>query len=111
MAGNVVFLSSVRAAIEDAAELAASYKLRVHSLAMNLANLHFSHPHFQARLVERQITMRQVLEVLRKGCVIDGPIIDKWGDPRVKLQRCVAGRRVQVVVAVKEGYLDVVTAI
>lgn len=111
MVGKVVFLSSVRAAVEDAAGQAASFESRVHSLAMDSANLQFRHPHFQARLAERQITMRQVLEVLRKGCVIDGPNIDKWGDPRVKLQRRVAGRRVQVVVAVKEEHLDVVTVI
>jgi Domain of unknown function (DUF4258) len=111
MAGNVVHLSSARAAIREAAEQATAFESRVHELAKVSANIHFSHPHFQARLTERKVTMRQVLEVLRKGCVIDGPTVDKWGDMRVKLQRKVAGRRVQIVVAVKEKYLDVVTAI
>jgi hypothetical protein len=111
MAGNVVHLSSARAAIREAAEQAEAFESRVHELARVSANIRFAHPHFQARISERQITMRQVLEVLRKGCVIDGPTADKWGDTRVKLQRKVAGRRVQIVVAVKENHLDVVTAI
>jgi hypothetical protein len=55
--------------------------------------------------------MRQVLEALRHGSVIDGPTKDEWGDWRVKLQRRVAGRRVQIVVAMKERHLDVVTVI
>jgi hypothetical protein len=90
---------------------AAFLESRVHELARNSANLHFDHPHFQARLVQRKISMRQVLEVLRHGAVVDGPKKDEWGDWRVKLQRMVAGRRVQVVVAVKEKHLDVVTTI
>lgn len=90
---------------------AAWYESRVRSLALDSSNLRFDYPHFQTRLAERNVTMRQVLEVLRKGCVIDGPVTDKWGDTRVKLRRKVAGRRVQVVVAVKESHLDLVTVI
>ena len=84
---------------------------RVHELSKDLANIRFNHPHFQARLIERQLTMRQVLEALRKGLVIDGPTRDQWGDLGAKLRRKVAGRRVQIVVAVKEKHLDAVTVI
>lgn len=98
-------------AVEEKPPSAAVLEARVHRLAQRSINLRMGHPHFQKRLAQRKITMRQVLEVLRSGCVIDGPTKDEWGDWRVKLQRRVAGRRVQVVVAVKENHLDVVTAI
>jgi Domain of unknown function (DUF4258) len=62
-------------------------------------------------LALRKISMRQVLDTLRQGSVIDGPDKDEWGDWRVKLQRRVAGRRVQIVVAVKETHLVLITAI
>jgi hypothetical protein len=111
MANNVVPLNRALAPPSDDAPSAAEFESRVHELAKVSVNLHFDHPHFQKRLAERQITMRQVLEALRKGCVIDGPEKDQWGDYRVKLQRRVAGRRIQIVVAVKEQHLDLVTVI
>jgi len=55
--------------------------------------------------------MRQMLEVIQNGEVIDGPRLDKFGDWRIKLSRKVAGRRVQVVVAVMETYFVAVTVI
>lgn len=81
---------------------AAEMESKVHRLAQNTANLMFDHPHFQKRLVQRKLTMRQVLETLRQGGIVGIPVKDQWGDWRVKLRRKVAGRRVQVVVAVKE---------
>lgn len=71
----------------------------------------FDHPHFQLRLAQRSISMRQVLEVLKHGNVVDGPKLDPYGDWRLKLQRKVAGRRVQVVVAVGATLLSAVTVI
>jgi hypothetical protein len=71
----------------------------------------FDHPHFQERLVERAITMRQVLEVLKHGVGVQGPTLDQYGDWRIKLRRMAAGRRVQVVVAVTEDFAVVVTVI
>ena len=55
--------------------------------------------------------MRQVLEVLREGIGVDGPTLDEYGDFRIKLRRKVAGRRIQVVVAVKETHFVAVTVI
>ena len=84
---------------------------RVRVLAADTSNLRFDHPHFQMRLAERGITMRQVLTVLRQGSAISGPALDDHGDWRIKLKKKAAGRRVQVFVAVKEDHLVVVTTI
>jgi hypothetical protein len=105
MSGKVVVLRPV------ANPTATSLGVHARNLAVNSANIMFDHPHFQQRMVERGLNMRQVMEVLRKGCVVSGPTQDLYGDWRIKLKRLVAGRRVQVVVAVKEDHLVVVTAI
>ena len=84
---------------------------KIRALATETTNLRFDHPHVQQRLAERGVTMRQVLTVLRQGNAISGPTLDEHGDWRIKLKKRVAGRRVQVVVAVKEEHLVVVTAI
>jgi len=93
--------------IPTAAELVA----RVRALAAKSDNIGFDHPHFQERMTKRGITMRQILETIRKGECISGPTKDEWGDWRIKLRRHVAGRRVQIVTAVKEDRLEAVTAI
>lgn len=84
---------------------------RVRALAADSENIHWDEPHVRNRMNERNVSMRQVLEVLRKGSVVSGPTLDEWGDWRIKLKRRVAGRRVQVAVAVKEKHLVVVTVI
>jgi hypothetical protein len=73
--------------------------------------MRFDEPHFQQQLVERGLNMRQVLETVRKGCPVGTPTLDQWGDWRIKLRRKVAGRRVQVVVALKADHFVAVTAI
>jgi len=52
-----------------------------------------------------------VLETIRKGSAVGTPHLDEWGDWRIKLRRRVAGRRVQVIVAVKTDHFVVVTVI
>ena len=84
---------------------------RIRELSSDTANIRFDHPHVQGRLAQRGLTMRQVLETLRRGAAVSSPDRDKYGDWRVKLKRRVAGRRVQVVVACKEDHVVVVTAI
>ena len=84
---------------------------KVRALVADTANLRFDHPHFRKRMAERHITMRQVLTVLRHGNAVSGPTLDEHEDWRIKLKMRVAGRRVQVVVAVKEDHLVVVTTI
>jgi hypothetical protein len=82
-----------------------------HQLAKKTENVFFDAPHVQLRMRERNVTIRQILDVLRHGKGIDGPNLDKYGDWRIKLKRFSAGRSVQVVVVVKDDYLEVVTVI
>lgn len=84
---------------------------RIRELAADTLNLRFDHPHTKERLSGRTVSIRLALEVIRLGEPVRGPTLDKWGDWRLKLRRMVAGRRVQVVVAVKEDHLVVVTVI
>jgi hypothetical protein len=84
---------------------------KIPELAQDTRNIEFDHPHFKERMEKRSLSMRQILECLREGIIVSGPKKDQWGDWRVKLQRYVAGRRVQVVVAWKGNHLVVVTAI
>jgi hypothetical protein len=83
---------------------------RVRKLASTPSGMRFDHPHFQQRLNERRLNMRQVLETVKKGCAVGNPKLDQWGDWRIKLRRKVAGRRVQVVVAVKGNHFVAITA-
>jgi hypothetical protein len=76
-----------------------------------LGAMRFDEPHFRQQLVERELNMRQVLETVRKGCPVGVPTLDQWEDWRIKLRRRVAGRRVQVVVALKEDHFVAVTVI
>lgn len=87
-------------------------RVRLTAIAADTARLQFDNPHLQQRMAERNINMRQVIEVIRKGTVTSGPTLDQYGDWRIKLRRLVAGRRVQVVVAIGQGdTAAVVTAI
>ena len=76
---------------------------QVHKLAQDSENIRFYVPHAQQRMRERNIGIRQKIEVLRAGDHASGPVQDQYGDWRIKLRRMVAGKRVQVVVAVKKN--------
>lgn len=84
---------------------------RVRELSVTSDNIRFDAPHVRQRMLQRKISMRQVLEVLRHGECVSRPKLDEYGDWRIKLKRVVAGRRVQVVVAVKRHSIAVVTTI
>jgi hypothetical protein len=84
---------------------------RVRAMSLESERIRFEHPHFQLRLHQRKLNMRQVLETIRKGTHVGRPILDQWGDWRIKLRRKAAGRKVQVVVAVKNDHFVVVTVI
>lgn len=71
----------------------------------------FEQPHIRERLRERDITMRQVLSTVQKGEITDGPNKDVHGDFRIKMRRYVAGRKVQVILALNVGKCTVVTVI
>jgi len=71
----------------------------------------FDHPHFHVRLKQRGLSMRHILETVREGEASGKPSRDPYGDWRIKLKRIVAGRAVQVVVAVKVDQIVLVTTI
>jgi Domain of unknown function (DUF4258) len=80
-------------------------------LAKDSDNMGFLNPHVRERMKVRGKTMREVLEVLKKGEGVKGPDLDEFGDYRIKLRRCVCGKRTQVVVAVREHDFSVITVI
>jgi hypothetical protein len=84
---------------------------RARSLSKETKNIYWDSPHVQQRMRERNVTIRQILDVLRNGKGVDGPTLDKYGDWRIKMKRYSAGRTVQVVVVVNEDHLEVVTVI
>jgi hypothetical protein len=84
---------------------------RVHELAKDSDNFGFLHPHLQERMRFRGKTMRDVLDTLLRGEGVKGPDLDKFGDYRIKLRRCVCGKRTQIVVAVRQHDFTVVTVI
>ncbi len=55
---------------------------------------------FAFKLVERDFSMRQVIETLKGGSINEGPEKDEYGDWRCRVKRRVAGRLVRVVVAI-----------
>ncbi|ADE13786.1 conserved hypothetical protein [Nitrosococcus halophilus Nc 4] len=57
--------------------------------------------HARKRMRERRITTRQVLDVLSKGKIIEGPVRGTTGDWECTLERFVAGDNVVVVVAIE----------
>ena len=78
--------------------------------ALAESTIEFDHPHLNRRMRERDLQMRHVLECLRFGDVVDRPKRDEYSDWRIKFRRYIAGRKVQVVVAVKMRRVVVVTA-
>src|SRR5271157_854704 len=84
---------------------------RARALAAETKNIRFDNPHVQLRIGQRGLNMRLVLETVREGAATGQPTLDPYGDWRVKVVRTVAGRRVQVVIAVKADHLVVVTVI
>lgn len=84
---------------------------RARLLAIDTLNIRMDHPHLRQRLAQRGLGMRHVLETIYTGRALGAPTLDKHGDWRIKIERLVAGRRVQVVIAVKEDHMVVVTAI
>lgn len=87
------------------------WEKRVRELSRESKNVFWGTLHTKQRMKERDVTSRQILDVLRLGKGIDGPTLDQYGDWRIKLSRYSAGRLVQVVVAVKEEHLEVITVI
>ncbi len=64
-------------------------------------------------MAERGVTIRQALDTLRNGQIVDGPKLDEYREWRVKLKKRSAGRNTQVVVVINQHdqSLTVVTVI
>lgn len=82
---------------------------RMRELSKDWDNVGFDHPHLQERMKQRGKTMRDVIETLTKGTGVSGPTLDKYGDYRIKVRRLVCGKRTQLIVAVRESELTVIT--
>lgn len=84
---------------------------RVRELAVpgDTSKINFRITHLQERMRQRGVTMRQILETLRHGECVSGPKLDDHGDWRIKLSAMVAGRRIQVWVAVRPRRVAVIT--
>ena len=82
-------------------------------LEQDSGNMRMDHPHVRERLSSRRLSLRQVLDTIENGDAIDGPVLDEWGDWRIKFKWSSGGRRVQVVVAVpaRQRHFTVVTVI
>lgn len=84
---------------------------RVHKLAENSDNVWIDCSHAKDRKKSRNVTTRQIFDVLRSGKGVSGPTLDKYGDWRIKLKRYSAGRTVQVVIVVKNDHVEIITVI
>src|SRR4051794_20056634 len=67
-------------------------RIRELSAAPDTNNVDFSKPHFREQMAKRQISMRQVLDVLRNGEAASRPLLDQYGDWRIKVRKVSAGR-------------------
>lgn len=83
---------------------------RVHALSLaDSLNVRMGEPHFRESMLNRGLDMRSVLEVLRRGRPVGRPNLDEYGDWRIEMRRKVAGRRVHVIVAVCDDYIECIT--
>ena len=72
----------------------------IRSLAADTGNCAWS-AHFIENMVEREVSMRQVLMTLREGRVVSDPVRDEFGDWRCTVKKRCAGQRVTVIVAIQ----------
>lgn len=108
MAGKVIPFQLVR---QEAPPTLRELTDRVHQLAKENPDCINYSVHLQDRMSQRGKTMRDILETLKKGKGAKSLGVDQYGDFRIKLNRSVAGKRIQIVVAVREKDLSVVTVI
>jgi hypothetical protein len=83
---------------------------RCHELAKKSEAVFLSE-YAKERMLERNITNRQIFDVLKNGASTSSLDLDRHGFWRIKLRRFSAGRNVQVVVIVEKDHLLVVTVI
>lgn len=59
-------------------------------------------PVFKVKARERDFSMKQVLETMKKGSVNQGPEVDECGDIRCRIKKRFAGSLVRVVVGIHD---------
>ena len=74
---------------------------RVRELAVSTNKINWT-THFLERADEREITLRQVITVMRRGELAEDPVRDEYGGWKVTLKRHCAGQLVRVVVAISD---------
>lgn len=74
----------------------------IRKLASDSKNIGQPEIHFQAQMLDRDFSMRQVLQALREGSIVSDPLKDEYGDWRCVLKKRCAGRLVRLVVAIHE---------
>lgn len=84
---------------------------RTRLLARATGAIRWDNPHVRQKMALRSLHMSQVLDTIRNGSGSAPAKMDSYGDWRFKLVRKVAGRRVQIVLVVKEDHIVVVTVI
>ena len=82
---------------------------RVRALAETAGAVVFR-PHARQRRVERNMETRAILDVLRKGQIVEGPALDAHGCWRCTMRRFLRSEIATVVAALCEGKLVIVTA-
>jgi hypothetical protein len=83
---------------------------RVRALSDDSWNISFN-PKLRGRMAHRGKTMRDILETLKKGEGVRGPEEDAYGKFKIRLRRCVCGKRTQVDVLVGVSDLSVIAVL
>lgn len=79
---------------------AATFRKRVAELAQDSANVAVK-PHAKSRMRQRKITLAQVLDVLRRGHIVEPPHPNTHGNWRATFAKIVAGDNIHVVAALE----------
>lgn len=74
----------------------------VRDLAAKSANVYVT-SHARVRMLQRNITLKQVLCCLRAGFIFESAHLDIKGDWRLTMRHLIAGDDVKVAVALKQG--------
>ena len=75
---------------------------RVRRLAEDSIDIHWSR-HALERMDDREISMRQAIETLRRGELVEDPMREDYGEWSIILAKRHAGRTIQVVAVITES--------
>ena len=81
---------------------------RIRALSADTANVVLG-PEAPRRMRQRRITWADVIKVLQRGSITEGPALDQKGCWRCRMERFAAGETVRVVVSICDDTLVVIT--